>query len=70
MRKRDGTLYWVSCTSLRVVHTTFTSALKDEHHLPARIVHSRWTLGSPRGPVVIMVPLPPFALPCVAAPSV
>ena len=28
-----------SCTSLRAVHTAFSSAWKDAHHLPAGIVH-------------------------------
>ena len=28
-----------SCASLRAVRTAFSSAWKDEHHLPAGIVH-------------------------------
>ena len=54
-----------SITSLRAVRTAFSSAWNDdddEHHLPARIVHSRVSWG----PVETMMPL---SLPCVAAHS-
>ena len=59
-----------SCIRLSAVHTAFSSAWMDEHHLRAGIVHCRWTLGSLGGPVVTMVQLPSFALPFVATLSV
>ena len=59
-----------SYNSLRSVRTAFSLDWKNEHHLLAGIVPRWWVLGSLGGPLVTMMPLPPFPLPCVATPSV
>ena len=55
-----------SCSSLMAVRTAFS-----QHGRTSTICQpGKYTDGSLEWPAVTMMPLPPFALPCVAEPSV